>query len=367
MSNTIAETNHTLRFILETESDSDLPIYLASNFNGWNARDENYRLKKERGGKYKITLFSKNELPGIIEYKYTRGDWNSVEVDEQGNGIPNRTIKRERKLVRDQVKRWAGQEYKINSALLPQPKIISEQFEMPQLIKTRRVAALLPHDYFQTNKRYPVLYLQDGQNLFDDYAPFGNWGVDKKLAYMAERGYGDLIVVAIDHAEEERIKEFTPSFVNRFGGGNGKKYVRFLTETLKPYVDNNFRTKPERRHTGIGGSSMGGLISIYAGLMYPNIYSKLLIFSPSLWLAPNIHFHSLKLNESLDTKIYLYAGGSESKNMVPNIKRFKSELERQGTGAQLDFELNIDPYGQHNEARWGEEFPRAVKWLFFNT
>ncbi len=99
--------------------------------------------------------------------------------------------------------------------------------------------------------------------------------------------------------------------------------------------------------------------------MYPEVYSKLMVFSPSLWVAPNIHFHSINLNNTLDTKIYLYGGEAESVNMIPNLRRFKAALQEQGTGASLEFELNVDPYGQHNEARWGEEFPRAVDWLFF--
>src|SRR5690606_23404738 len=96
-------------------------------------------------------------------------------------------------------------------------EIINENFEIPQLIKTRRIAALLPYDYHTSNKKYPVLYLQDGQNLFDDYAPFGSWELPKQLTYLAKHGLGDVIIVAIDHAESERIKEFTPTKVTALG------------------------------------------------------------------------------------------------------------------------------------------------------
>lgn len=95
----------------------------------------------------------------------------------------------------------------------------------------------------------------------------------------------DIIIVSIDHAEDERIAEFTPSYRTRLGVGDGKKYARFLADTLKPHVDQHFRTLPDRVHTGIGGSSMGGLITIYAGLMYPEVYGKLMVFSPSLWVG----------------------------------------------------------------------------------
>ena len=111
---------------------------------------------------------------------------------------------------------------------------------------------------------------------------------------------------------------------------------------------------------------MGGLISIYAGLMYPEVYGKLMIFSPSLWVAPNIHFNAIRFEQPESSRIYLYAGGKESENMVPNIRRFKEALEQKGhEGQMMDFKLAIDPNGQHNEHRWGREFPSALEWLFY--
>ncbi len=365
----IKQTNHKkeLTIKLSAEAGGDDPIYIAGNFNNWNARDERFRFQAVEEGKYQLRIADKNALPALMEYKYVKGDWGSVELDEDGAYVENRKLApHAQDEVEDFVPRWKKDGLIYNPVFYPQIRIISEAFEMPQLIKTRRVAALLPHDYFQTDKRYPVLYLQDGQNLFDDHAPFGSWGVDKRLAILAEQGFGDLIVVAIDHAQAERIVEFTPTANTRPGSGAGKKYVRFLTDTLKPYVDKHFRTLPERAFTGIGGSSMGGLISIYAGLIYPEVFSKLLILSPSLWVAPNIHFQAINFHASLDTKIYLYGGGEESKTMVPNMKRFKNAMEQQQIDAHIDFKLSIDPQGQHNEARWGQEFPQAVKWLFFS-
>ncbi len=358
-------TDEALEFLLEAPNSGDAPIYLSGNFNDWNANDQKYQMEKIGTDLYRLLFPDPSLLPKTIKYKYTRGNWDRVELNEDGNGVPNRTAFYDQKIVKDKVNHWMGIEVAYQESFLPIIEIFPDVLEMPEHVKTRRITALLPHDYHQTEKQYPVLYLQDGQNLFDEYAPFGNWGVDKKLAHMAEQGKGDIIVIAIDHAEADRIKEFTPSSNTRLGSGYGKLYVRFLTEILKPYVDSQYRTIKDRHHTGIGGSSMGGLISIYAGLMYPEVYSKLMIFSPSLWVAPKIHFHSINLNKGQDTKIYLYGGEAESVNMIPNLKRFKSALQKQGSGAKLDFELNVDPHGQHNEIRWGEEFPRAVDWLFF--
>lgn len=356
-----------LTITLTTTPRVNGPVYITGNFNHWQVNDEKFRLHKSAQGAYTLRIPNRESLPDHLEYKYTQGSWDSEEIDQYGNRVENRRIDLQAvNRIEDHVPHWKKDGAFFNADFYPNIEIISEAFEMPQLIKTRRVAALLPHDYYNTDKCYPVLYLQDGQNLFDDYAPYGSWGVDKRLAVLAERGLGDLIVVSIDHAKEERIAEFTPSTRTQLGSGNGKKYVRFLADTLKPYVDKHFRTRPERIHTGIGGSSMGGLISIYAGFIYPEVFSKLLIFSPSLWVAPNIHFHAIHFDASLDTRIYIYAGAGESKNMVPNINRFKTAIEQQQFDANITFNLSIDPEGQHNEARWGQEFPKAVEWLFFD-
>ncbi|MEN0006422.1 MAG: alpha/beta hydrolase-fold protein [Bacteroidota bacterium] len=362
-------TQNALTIELKTPIQTDRPIYLAGNFNDWNNSDQAFQLEALDNGNFQYTFSNAalQELPNPIEYKYTLGGWDFVELDQQGNYVENRSAKHEQGLVQDVVPRWMNAHLKFDRNLLPDIRILSESFEIPQLIRTRRISALLPHDYEQSDKRYPVLYLQDGQNLFDDYAPFGNWGVDKKLAILKKEGFGDVIIIAIDHAAEKRIAEFTPSYRTQLGKGEGKKYVRFLADTLKPYIDRTFRTLPDRIHTGIGGSSMGGLISIYAGLMYPEVFSRLMIFSPSLWVAPNIHFHAISFDATQRSKIYLYGGRAESATMESNIRRFQQAMEEQGVNDNLEFKVVIDPEGTHNEGRWGQEFPAAIKWLFFDT
>ena len=251
---------HKFTFQLTTHPDDERPVYLASNFNNWEVQDENMRMTSLSGGRYQLDVYGHINFP--IEYKYTRGSWNQVEMDEYGNSRGNRIVERPVDIIKDKVHFWQLNGETHYPPYLPQIEVISDKFEIPQLIKTRRIAALLPHDYYKTNKKYPVLYLQDGQNLFDDYAPFGSWEVDKKLALLQRKGLGDVIVIAIDHAKEERIKEYNPGGNPKLGKGQGREYVRFLAETLKPFVDKTFRTKPDRLNTGIGGSSMGGLISI---------------------------------------------------------------------------------------------------------
>ena len=361
----------TLRLELHTsvsETGTD-PVYVAGNFNDWNPGDPHYALRFVGSGRYSIELPLDPQQFPELEYKYTRGSWDSVEIDTWGNYTDNRRLSLTpgRRLQVDTVPHWLinGSPYRPES--LPRAEVLHEAFEIPQLIRTRRISVLLPADYHATDRRYPVLYLQDGQNLFDDYAPYGSWGLRKRLAFMRDKGLGELIVIAIDHAESERMSEFTPSFRTRLGRGQGKQYVRFLADTLKPYVDRHFRTRPDRAHTGIGGSSLGGLISIYAGLMYPEVYSKLMIFSPSLWVMPNIPVHLIQFSAEFHGRIYLYGGAAESKTMVPNLERFRRRLSQQLPDNDITWELSIDPEGQHNEARWGKEFPRAANWLFFHT
>ena len=250
----------------------------------------------------------------------------------------------------------------------PRIRVIEEDYEIPQLGKHRRISALLPYNYDETDKVYPVLYLQDGQNLFNPNAPFGDWGIDKSLAHLAKEGHSDLIIIAIDHGETERIKEYLPFKDSRLGPGDGEKYVEFMLKTLKPYVDRTFRVQTDRLNTGIGGSSMGGLISLYAGLTRPDQFGKLMVFSPSLWISPMIHEHGLHFSPTAPTYLYLYAGGKESKYHIPNVERFNSALlKERSSHPNLHFNLSINEKGEHSEYFWGQEFPKAIKWLYFNS
>jgi predicted alpha/beta superfamily hydrolase len=254
------------------------------------------------------------------------------------------------------------------SDLLPQIEVLGESFEIPVLGKHRRIAVMLPHDYHeQPERRYPVLYLQDGQNLYEDSAPFGTWAVHKRLALLAAHGFGDVIVVAIDHAEAYRIQEFSPFQHPELGKGEGDQYVQFISEELKPQIDSHYRTLPEREHTGIGGSSMGGLISLHAGLQRADLYSKLMIFSPSLWISTKVYEAAEAFCPEAPTRVYLYAGARESRDLLPSVRRLHASFCKgaEQSDSLLTVELAIHPEGNHSEYFWGEAFPHALHWLFF--
>lgn len=353
-----------LKIVLQTDEDDARPIYISGNFNNWRTQDKDFMMHKIKDNLYHFQFRNDFEFPEELLYKFTKGDWSEVEIDAQGNRTENRSTKNFSGIKNDYVAKWRRNWLPFKQSYLPQVLLISDEFEIPQLNKTRKVWALLPHDYDSSNETYPVMYLQDAQNLFNEDAPYGNWEIDKKLAVMAEYKIGKIIIIAIEHAEEERIREYNVG-KTILGKGQGKQYLKFITETLKPFVDSNFRTKPERQHTGIGGSSMGGLISVFCGLIYPKVYGKLMVFSPSLWVVPQLTIGKENENND-DTKIYLYAGGDESDNLIEQVKNFKNNMiASQFVKDKMKINLSINPEGKHNETYWSDEFPKAIEWLYF--
>ncbi|MEZ4901020.1 MAG: alpha/beta hydrolase-fold protein [Spirosomataceae bacterium] len=362
-------SNHYASLSLEliTAIDDERPVFVAGNFCEWFPDVDRFQMKQLEKGKYHFQFPPDFSFTGPIEYKYTRGGWDQVELNAFGEPPKNRKINTKNVVVRDFVPYWRKNGRAYDELFIPIIETVDNEFEIPQLNRKRRVRILLPYDYYTSTKTYPVLYLQDGQNLFGEGSVFGNWEIDKKMAILAAQGKGDLIIVAIDHAAEGRLHEFAPYTNPKFGKGAGKKYANFIVRTLKPYIDKNYRTRPERQFTGIGGSSRGGLMSIYAGLMYPETLGRLMIFSPSLWVSDKIYFDSIEFFNPLETKIYVYAGGKEGRYMIPSVERLKESVERQGWSPErLQFKLSLDPKGEHTELRWSKEFPQAVEWLFNN-
>ena len=244
--------------------------------------------------------------------------------------------------------------------------ILSNAFAMPQLGgRTRRIWVYLPPQYAaDTTKRFPVFYMHDGQNLFDVATAFaGEWQVDETLNSLAASGDKGCIVVGIDNGGGERLNEYSPWKNARYGGGDGAKYTKFIVETLKPYIDAAFRTKTDRLNTAIGGSSMGGLISMYAAAEYQSVFSKALIFSPALWFSDSCFTQARLRGKQFTMRYYFMSGTTEDVDMVPNMQKMLTVLR--GLGYD-DNELKIvtKTDGQHSEWFWAREFGDGYKWLF---
>lgn len=260
------------------------------------------------------------------------------------------------------------------STASPSVRILSDSFPIPQLGRTRRVWLYLPPDYASTTKRYPVLYMHDGQNVFDAATSFaGEWGVDEALDSLHARGDSGAIVVAVDNGGDHRMDEYDPwkSADPRWGGGEGAAYVEFLVHTLKPYIDQHYRTRPDRRHTGIMGSSMGGLISLYAAIEYPEVFGRAGIFSCACWVVkPEI----LALARHAGTirpspRLYFVVGAHETNDgqLARDQREVVDTLSAAGVPVGTAVRALVSADGKHSEWFWRREFPAAYSWLFTDT
>lgn len=343
-------------------------IYAAGSFNGWNPQDTNFKFSHGKNGRYTLDLAL---ATGTYEYKITRGGWDKAECRKDGEGIPNRVLKLGEKAVEELViEEWSDRfpAAPRKSTASRNVRILDTAFLIPQLKRTRRVWIYLPESYTSGDTRFPVLYLQDGQNVFDEATAYsGEWGVDEFLDSLNAPEY-PCIVVAIDNGGTRRLNEYCPynfkltgiAAANKSNKGEGNAYVDFLAKTLKPYIDKNYRTLKDKRNTYIGGSSMGALISLYAVLKYPGIFGAAAVFSPAFWIAPKIFDDIKAKGNSVSSKIYFYGGGQEGPTMVPEMKRAFTDLKKLSR-AKLNMEIREE--GRHNEAAWRNEFGYFYRWL----
>ncbi len=355
---------------LKSIEDDDRPVYIVGDFNDWNPRHPAFQMIYDAvNANYVKTVYVPTDGRTSVAFKFTKGGWENGEIDIYGNITPNRVVNINVPETEQVVQRWRRNWAPFKKEYFPIVEVVSEAFFMPQLGRTRKVWALLPYDYHSADKRYEVLYLHDAQNLFNDGSEFGNWEIDRKLGILAEYGRGDVIVVAVEHGDDSRISEYIFEKNRLVAQGEGKKLLRFVTDTLKPYIDTKYRTLPERENTGIGGSSLGALISIYGGFLYPEVYSKLMIFSPSLWAVPEIEFPMIRFFNPFNTKLYIYGGEKEGSRMVEYIDAFVEKMKKQteDSHVHLEFKVSINPEGEHNEFYWSQEFPRALEWLYYDS
>jgi predicted alpha/beta superfamily hydrolase len=242
--------------------------------------------------------------------------------------------------------------------------LLAEKLAMPGLKRSRQIRIYVPPNYANTDKRYPVLYMHDAQNLFDAATSYaGEWGVDETMNALAKAGKLELIVVGIDNGESKRMTELNPWQNPQFGAPEGKEYVEFIVNVVKPFIDKQYRTKPDRTNTGIMGSSMGGLISHFAINQYPQVFSKAGIYSPSYWISTaSIDFITNKPAEK-DARLYLATGEKEGGSQVPDVKKAYAAILQAGHPSNK-VSLKIVAGAEHNEKFWREDFEQAVLWLF---
>ncbi|WP_300434598.1 alpha/beta hydrolase-fold protein [Christiangramia sp.] len=235
--------------------------------------------------------------------------------------------------------------------------------EAPQLDTIKKIWIYLPESYSSSEKRYPVIYMHDAQNLFNRETSYaGEWKIDEVLDSLQKP---ETIIVGIEHGGEKRIDELTPFPHEKYGGGRGDDYMKFITSTLKPHIDTSYRTKSGSENTTIFGSSLGGLISFYAAIKYPEIFGKAGVYSPSFWFNDKIFELAENTSINTETKFYFLAGTEESEEMIPDLKKMIKILIDNGLKPE-NFKVNYMEGGEHNEAMWSKNFPKTYLWLMNN-
>jgi predicted alpha/beta superfamily hydrolase len=249
---------------------------------------------------------------------------------------------------------------------------VHHNFHSRHLNTDRDVIVYLPPGYdHDPSRRYPVLYLQDGQNLFDAATAFlGNeWGLDETAEQLISSGQIEpLIIVGVYNTGMKRIGEYTPVRDRRGRGGHARRYGKLIVDDLKPFIDQRYRTYRDQANTGLGGSSLGGLVTMYLGLEYSNVFGKLVVMSPSVWWANRDILRRVhKLKKKLPLKIWLDIGTAEGGNAdltERDAKTLRDALIEKGWQIGSDFAFEVDVGAGHNEAAWGHRIRNALRFLY---
>ena len=251
------------------------------------------------------------------------------------------------------------------------------EFRSRTFRNTRFVRVWLPPGYddpANVGHQYPVLYLNDGQNLFEAAIAFGGveWQVDETADRLIREGVvAPMIVVGVDNTGKSRIREYMPhrSLQPMMLRVRGASYPKFLMKEVMPFVAGNYRVASGPENTGLGGSSLGALIALYTAAIRPDVFGRLLLESPSLWASNRQMIRESRSVSLWPQRIYLATGtneaGREDKNrsMVDDVRELAGIFQRAGLNDSR-LRIVIDEGASHNEAAWAKRFPEALSFLF---
>ncbi len=373
----LAETTK-LKFVVNTSQPvaKEDKLFLAGNtatLGNWNPGGVALTRKSDTSFEALVEL----ELGESIEFKITRGTWETVEKDADGEEIANRTatVQKGKDIVVG-IESWADERSK------PGRSSVVGTLELRRIASiepSRLVRVWLPAGYQDSTQSYPVLYLLDGQNVFDraTSAIGEEWGVDETLTELIEsKAILPMIVVAIDNSSK-RVDEYTwiaDGEGNRKRGGNAEPFAKWIAHELKPQMDREYRTQVKRDSTWIGGSSLGGLFSLYAVVQDNDTFGSAIAMSPSLsWgnEGMNSWIESSRNRVTKPTNVWVDFGGKEgttengARENVERFERFQRTLSTLVQRQNSNFTVGgrLFPDAKHNESAWRERFAEAIQFI----
>ncbi|WP_433936359.1 alpha/beta hydrolase-fold protein [Sorangium cellulosum] len=383
---TMIQDRCTLTFRVVAAPNSTPPeeaLYVAGNFNHWNARDEGARLVRDPEDSLSVQVTA--SIGTVLRYKFTRGSWDTVEALPGGGFLPDRStiVEADGQEIAVKIGSWSDLAVNVRRrSVVAGTVAVVRAFPVPQLGTSRRIWVYLPPGYDTSNRLYPVLYVHDRQDLFGPSSSFsGEWRIDETLErlYLEQASRG-VIVVAPDNGGPTRADEYAPwRDEDNAVGGPGDKYADFLVHTLKPYIDAHFRTLRDRQSTGIAGSSMGGLLAFYAALKHQDVFSRVGAFSSSFWFAKRRIFDVVRawakegrFHQRARTQIYLHVGGVDAGQLGSDKALVEDAVEmfyllRESGFSSDDLKLRIDDHARRSGSTWANDFAEAYLWLYSDS
>lgn len=362
-------TPHRVKIVFQLVApslDPNQTVYVTGSIpelGNWNPR----AVEMEARGKGRWTYSVECDSIRVIEYKFTLGTWEREAADARGQRLANFSVDGRESVAKEhEVGFWTEPGARQVTGQIT-GSVRYHELKGTELLKPRKLIVWVPPDYEQSEERLPVLYMHDGQNLFDPQtSSFGiDWQIDETCTRLIEAGeLPPLIVVGI-YNTPDRSKEYQP-------GEFGDAYRELVLREVKPMIDREYRTRPQREHTFVGGSSYGGLCSFVMAWEHPEVFSKALCFSPAFRTSTRREAKfdyvqyvkdSPKPTESLF--FYIDNGGVGLEILLqPGIDAMLEVLAEKGFEKRRDFVWQHAPKAGHSEKAWAERFPAAVKTLF---
>jgi len=337
-------------------------VYITGNHSALgNWQPDRFALHKVAEGRWELGV----ELPKgtNLEFKLTRGSWETEEVVKNGQVQGNRQLHvQEDQVLNVQVNNWRDILFRSKKGIVGQVRY-HRNVTSPLLKYKRDIIVWLPPGYDERPEtRYPVLYMHDGQNLFDPATAFAgiDWGMDETATRLIKKGKIQAIIIVGLTNTPARLDEYADTTI-------GRNYMRFMVEEVKPLIDKQYRTLPRREHTAVMGSSMGGLVSLYLIFLFPEIFSKAGCLSSSLFWHDHAVFDFISSQESVPNKVKIYidhGGVGDEAKYAPDYRGLRDLLIEKGCRPGIDLAYCFDKRGDHSERSWARRVKRPLRFLF---